>query len=108
MGKKVHSIALSHDGQQIALGTEDGFIGLYSLSDGKCLWQRKANKGVISVTFLPNSEFLASSDGKIWRAKDGALIQQLPCPMGQGYRVAASPDGRALVACFSDGLILWR
>lgn len=108
VGKKVHSIALSHDGQQIAIGTEDGFIGLYSLSDGKCLWQRKANKGVISVTFLPNSEFLASSDGKIWRAKDGALIQQLPCPMGQGYRVAASPDGRALVACFSDGLILWR
>src|SRR4051794_8647754 len=64
------------------------------------------------AAFSPDSQFVATASvdktAKIWRVRDGALVQTLTHPEGLTW-LAYSPDGEYLATTSYDRLIrVWR
>lgn len=79
--RRYHTIcsAISSDAQQVALGSEDGTVELYSVGASKPLWTTKAHReSVWHLSFSDNKRYLASSglDGmiQIIDTKSGAIV----------------------------------
>ncbi len=106
--KEVCSIALSPDEQLIAIGTEHGYIALYRLIDGECLWRYKIASHQIHVAMSPDGQFLACSNGEVRRVADGMVVQRLPNPLGHIFQIAFSPDGKRLGTACRYGLLMWQ
>src|ERR1044071_8509005 len=86
----------------------DSFTRPREVNNGMATLHRKFTEHtghVWSVVFNPKGETLASGgvDGvvKIWRADDGAALQNLRHPMGVTF-LAYSPDGNYLATCSYD------
>ena len=104
-------VALSKDGQFIAVGGGNGFsvTKLYRVSDGVLLHTltgiQSAQTG--DVAFSPDNTYLATvanggPEFKLWRISDGALVRTGTTPTNYGVgSVAFSPDG-SLIALHSD------
>jgi WD40 repeat protein len=111
--QSISALTLCPSGQRAAIETADG-IALYQLSDGVKLWQHTLPSGRMPLSFAFTRDGRLVSGGRgndkvsIWRAKDGALLQQLPSPLGKIYRVTTSADGRQVVASCEKGLVAWR
>ena len=107
--------AFSPDGQILALGTYDGSVQLWQVSEGTLLRTLEENGSEVEcVAFSPDGQILASGshDGNVqlWQVSDGTLLRTLEGnPDFQRTSVAFSPDGQTLASASYDGSVqLWQ
>ncbi|MCS6846200.1 MAG: hypothetical protein RMN52_00625 [Anaerolineae bacterium] len=118
---RVSSVAFSPDGRTLALGSEDGVIVLWDVSDrgaarpiGNPL---KSHTGSVeSVAFSPDGKTLASgSDDNtivLWDVSERGAARPIGAPLkvhtGSVESVAFSPDGKTLASGSLDlTIVLW-
>lgn len=111
------AVALSPDGEVLALALEDFSIQLVRISDKKLLYTLTGHTDIIGkLSFSPNSDrlFSASHDTwvRIWDMK-GNLVHAFQPPGALGYPnevlgIGISPDGKMLATIPFDGPVkLW-
>ena len=109
------SMAFTSDGEAVAVGTKNGTISLWRLSNGTKISPafEGARKEVLSLDFSQNGDYLAagSSDDNVylWRASDGLLLYVLSGHDIDVLNVAFSPDSSILAS--EDGnfeIRLWQ
>jgi len=106
--------AFSPDGKFLALGSADGALRLWSLSDGalsSVLTESKAP--TLSVAFSPDGQVVAAGcgDGTIWlwRVSDGLRVEKLAEHRKGASSVAFSADGRTFASGGEDRTIrIWQ
>ena len=97
----------SPDGQILALGTYEGRVQLWQVSDGSLLRTLNGNDSEVKcVAFSPDGQSLAvgTNDGsvQVWQVSDGTLLRILKV---DGSSVAFSPDLQVLSAGSFDGSV---
>jgi WD40 repeat protein len=108
----VASVALSANGQIVAIGFYDGTVRLWHVSDGLLLRTLTAGTGVGCVAFSSDSKTLATgldnTTVKLWRVSDGTHLRTLEGLSFNVYSVAFSADGQTVAAGSLNDLKLWR
>jgi WD40 repeat protein len=118
-GSGVNSVALSPDGQDVAIGLQsfNDNLDLFRTVDGALIAGRISahSGGTTSVVFSPDGQLLATGgrDGtaKLWHVPDMTLLQTLNGGVGYRARVFAvsfSPDGRLLAVGGQAGILIFR
>ncbi|GAB4430412.1 MAG: hypothetical protein Kow0031_11260 [Anaerolineae bacterium] len=105
------SVAVSPDGQQVAVGTRVGEIALFDLESGQ---QQKTftghTAGVRDLAFSPDGKLLLSGsvDGtaRLWEIRSGVELRRYNRRPFTVHSVAFAPDGRTVLVAASNGLAL--
>jgi WD40 repeat protein/predicted Ser/Thr protein kinase len=109
------TLAISHQEDLLACGTQYGEVRLFRLSDGTRLPNLAEFRSFwawgIGVAFSPDDRYLAvgteSGNVQVWQMQDRKLVAELTGNRGEVRHVRFFPDGRRLV-CDGSGLIrLW-
>jgi WD40 repeat protein len=109
----LYAVAVSPDGQTLALAGLDGRIRLHDLTTGK---PQRVLEGhtdaVYSLAFSPDGSSLASGSVdqtvRCWQTDTGEQRACLDGHHGAVYQVGFSADGRRLVSAGADGeVIVW-
>lgn len=110
-GPAARSLAVSPDGETIAVGSVGGEVYLYAAATGESIRRLHDtphspphHTDVVALAFRPDSETLATAtrmEVKVWDVDDGRLLAVLPNtdPWGRGWEdvaLAFHPDGKAL------------
>lgn len=109
----VWALAVSSAGSQLASGSRDNAVRLWSTKLGTTLHTLEGHSGsVIAVAFSPNDESLASASCdktiKIWDTTIGLLRQTWTGHTDKISGIEYSPDGDRLASCSYDKTIkLW-
>jgi WD40 repeat protein/transcriptional regulator with XRE-family HTH domain len=109
----VLSVAVSPDGQLLAIGASTGEISLYQISHGTRLHTCQGHTdGVWSVTFSCDSRLLASGSDdqtvRIWDVNTGLMLHNLPGHTDRVRSVVFHPSSRLLVSGSDDQTVcLW-
>ena len=91
----LESLAISPNGNILAVGGYDGSLFLWDRQEGKkiCQWQAHPWR-TINVEFSPDGNVLASAstddEVKLWKVADGTLV----APFSGSRAIAFSPEGR--------------
>ena len=111
----INAIAFSPDGRILAAGggPQDNVVNLYEADTGKLLKTLWHNRFVLSVSFNPIGNTLASAGGDaaahIWDLDSGEELFTLTGSKDNITDLAWSPDGDKLVAASLDGAIrVWE
>jgi WD40 repeat protein len=109
----VYALAISPDGQWLAVGDGAGRLQLWDTRTGReqCLVEAHENS-VWSVAIAPDGAWLASgsddSTVKVWSAADGRCLQTLQGHKNSVWSVAIAPDGAWLASSSSDQTVrIW-
>lgn len=119
VGGGINTVAMSKDGQYVAIGIQ-GFnqnLNLFSVPSGALIKGRTTahNNGTTALAFSPDGQLLASGGadgtGKLWHLPDMTLVQTVNG--GIGYRarvfaVAFSNDGQYLALGGQAGVLIFR
>jgi WD40 repeat protein len=105
--------AIAPNGQQVAIGFENGLVQGYSLPlSSKPLWQKEKihTRDIQRLAFSTDGQFLASASldktAKVWRIQKNKLILIKEIPHQAGVNaVAFSPDNKILLTASYDGTI---
>ena len=111
-GDNIHVVTFSPDGLQLAIGTENGELGIVmtaDFSDARRLTDVHSPT-VMDVAFSPDHQLIASTGDTrvtLWQTTGSAPRRDVFVGPSDftGSTVAVSPDGTALVAGGSDGQI---
>jgi WD40 repeat protein/serine/threonine protein kinase len=103
-----YAIALSHDGDRLAVGTPD--IAIWSPTDGKLIQKLHGDvKHIRSLAFSPDGSKLAScykdSKVRLWNLKNGDEVWTFEGNGQSVNAVAFSPDGQTVVSGCADGAL---
>ncbi|KAJ2706477.1 U3 small nucleolar RNA-associated protein [Coemansia sp. IMI 203386] len=86
-GGAVWCMATNHAQTQLAVGTEDGHIRIFDLTDGKLVYQRcfdKINSRILSVAWSHDDETIvtgsADSCVRVWTANTGHMASRMTLP----------------------------
>jgi WD40 repeat protein len=108
----IRALAFSPDSRGLAIGSMDGTIQLWDVTNGTLLWSNWHNNNVTRLAFSPDGKGLAGagndSTPRLWDAHSGRLLQELahPAPV---FAISWSPDGRWLASGDSEGIVrLWE
>jgi WD40 repeat protein len=108
----VTSIAVSPNGRTLAVGKDDGSVGLMSLATGRyeLLGRHAPLGGIWSAEFTPDGRSLVTTSADhtaiVWDVRTGTSLDALT---GQGdivHDLAISPDGRTAYTASNDGLVV--
>jgi WD40 repeat protein/uncharacterized caspase-like protein len=115
-----NQLALSPDGQTLAVGTNDNKdnVLLFNVRDGSLLRTLSGHKNVVSaLAFSPDGRTLASGSWDetliLWNVADGSRLRSLTRQHERSFlrwvdALAFSPDGKTLASGFEDRtLTLW-
>ncbi len=112
-GMHLRSIAMSSNGDRVAIGSDFGDLILYEVEDGRTSHLSDSAWAEVFVSFDPDGSEVAfaAGDGKV-RIVDcdsGDVIRVLDAHSRAALTVSYSPDGRRLLTTGYDGLIkLWH
>ncbi|WP_188079110.1 helix-turn-helix domain-containing protein [Actinotalea subterranea] len=116
-GGLVNGVAVSPDGELLAVATDRSAVELWSLGDAPALTAELpvADTALYAVAFAPDGRtLLAAGDGgllRAWSLAGGAPVELAVGGAGAGgtlYDVAVSGDGDLVAAAVSDGTVaLW-
>src|SRR5262249_7752383 len=108
----IRYLALSTDGDRLAVGTVNGGVVVYDVASGKSLlhWQQD---DVLSLTFSRDRNVLACSGYgepvRLWSGSTGKAPRCFPDSTGDGVSILFSPGGRYVLTGGMDGRIrLWN
>src|SRR6266568_3697543 len=108
------SVALSIEGELLAVGTANGEIRLWSIASGTSLLTYQGHSdGIRSISFSRDGRMLASGSDdhtvRLWDVRSGDCLQTLQGHSGWVWSVAFSPEGDMLVSGSEDQTIcLWE
>lgn len=97
-----NSIALSPDGNRLAIGSSDGTVKVWDAVSGQKLLTINAYPGQVwMVSFSPDGAFMATGEGdgiaRVWDATSGEELMILSGHKGEVVTAQFSPDGTRLV-----------
>jgi eukaryotic-like serine/threonine-protein kinase len=101
------SLAVSKDGRNLAMGTDDGTVKFWDIAAEKVVWTLNAHKGTIwSLALSPQHLATASDDGpaKIWDLDTRQELHALANSAGT-RAVAFDPDGKRLLTGGRNGTV---
>ena len=103
----IRYLTYSHDGSLLAAGSDDGWIRIFNVSDGKIVSRFLGHaQKVQGLAFNAADTLLASSSDnstiKLWRTSDWTLVRELTGHRSGVYQVTFSPDGRFLLSTSDD------
>ena len=119
----IHTVVFSPDGERLASISRrpaggrrpvPGEVLIWDLSNGQGVLtlpgrtEPGGESGLANVTFSPDGQRLATSEGRIvriWKAASGQEILTLPSLERFITRIAYSPDGKRLAAASQDGSV---
>ena len=123
IGHRVMSIAFSHDGSLLAVGSDDDTVRVFRIESGALRAVVQSPElvvfggGVSAVAFSPDGRFLASGVAadvaQLFNLETGEVFARLS-HAGTVTALAFSPDGRLLATASADGMArvftsrLWR
>lgn len=108
------AVALSPDGETVAVALSDGRIQLWRSADGQLLGTLAGHTGYVSaLAFSPDGATLASGAQdrtvRLWRVADAAPLANLRGHLASVVSVAFAPDGQTLASGSVDHTVrLWR
>ena len=105
------TVALSPDGQVIALGKGGGTVVLWEFFSGRKMRDWKAHEFVpLSLDFSPRGDILATtsvdSTIRLWDVSRGKELRRLTGHEGWAQAVRFSPDGKTLASAGMDTTVL--
>lgn len=109
---EIGAIAVSPDGQRLAVGDHDHLLHLWNLETRQLERTIPAHSAwVYDLSFSPDGQRLATASRehavKIWQVSTGELLRSLPHDL-QVPVVLYSPDGQSLATSSSDKVVrLW-
>jgi len=112
----IMAVCFSPDGKQLATGSGDKSINLYSFNEGSAILAHTLEghtNAVRSLSFSPDCKFLCSGSWdksiKFWNPADGSLVKSID--QAHSYTVTSvsySPNGRILVSAGVDNTMkIW-
>jgi WD40 repeat protein len=111
-GNFVNTITLSSDGQVLAFA-EERIIRVWDLKTGQTLGHRfqELDEAIRGVAFAEHGRLLVGVVGdttiRLWDAKTGTLLREMPDEGIDGSAIAISPD-QTLLAAGGKGISLWE
>jgi WD40 repeat protein len=111
-GSRVNSAAFSPDGRTLAVGGQDGHIGLWKVATGRRTATLAEGSSAVGVAFSPDGQTLAVGDAAnntgLWDVATGRRTATLP-EGSEISGVAFSPDRQTLAVGDSAGRVrLWN
>jgi WD40 repeat protein len=107
-GGTLMRLAISPDGQHVAVCMGDGKVGVWELRTGKCLHNLDTKRGALhGIAFSPDgTRFAAVSGGLwIWSFETGALLLHAETATSGSNDLAFSPDGsQVAITCAGPAL----
>jgi len=106
----VYALCFSPDGKQLATGSFDKLINLYSFNEGSAILAHtlEGHTGSVkSLSFSPDCKLLCSGSGdksiKFWNPADGSLVKSIDeAHTHYITSVSYSPNGRVIVSASYD------
>ena len=111
----IYALAVTHDGETLAVGTKDKHIQLWNVTDQQHIGSLEGHKHVVcELAFSPDGKTLASGDsgGKIHLWEMPARLHLSPFDGHKGYirTLAFAPNGKTLASIGGDDgtILLWN
>jgi WD40 repeat protein len=115
LGDRVISMAFAHNGETVAVGTEDGRIEFWDVASRQRLGEpiQHGNDRIGHLAFSPDDRILASANIRnvtLWDAVSRQRLgEPLRHPSGNVWTdIVFSPSDRTLVSADSKDLYIWR
>jgi WD40 repeat protein len=104
---KASVAAVSSDGSRALLGRDDGGLSLVDLEENTEIRHWSSGTAAVSaLTFLPGGQRAATAGQggvlRIWQVGTGRLRKEIRGEWKEVYKLAASPDGRTLLAAVGN------
>lgn len=104
------SLAVSHDGQNLALGADDGTVKFWDVAADRVLWTLTAHKAPVwTLALSPRGDLFAtgSDDGRaiIWNVQTQKEVHALAHTSGV-RALAFDPEGKRLLTGGRNGAVL--
>jgi WD40 repeat protein len=113
LGRLPRSIAYSHDGGTLAIGSDDGGVLVCETANGRPVRNLQGHRGrVFAVTYSPDELVLvtgsADGDVRIWDAASGRCLHVLEGHAEWAWPVVIDPTGQVVASGDRTGLLrLW-
>ncbi|MGH3700876.1 MAG: TIR domain-containing protein [Pseudonocardiaceae bacterium] len=111
LGRLPQVLDYSHDGDLLAIGSDDGGVLICDTLTGKPIRTLQGHSGrVFSVTYGEHILVTGSADGttRIWKAATGRCLHVLRGHRQWSWPVLISPDGQQLATGDAEGVVrLW-
>ncbi len=115
----INGLAISPNGAWLAVGDDHGMVRLWDWETATPLWQHDGHsesqqqgvQGTVSVSFSPDSRWLASSGtdatAKVWESTSGSLHHTFDDYLTRVWSARFSPDGKTLTTTTRDRVSFW-